>query len=47
MMLTRQIAEFQPFINCWRTDRKLYALTLACQTYAIVSADYHIHIILE
>ena len=43
MMLTRQIAEFQPFVNCWQTDRKLYTLTLAWQTYAIISADYHIY----
>ena len=47
MMLTGQIVEFHPFLNCWQADRKIYTLTLAWQTYTIISANYHIHIILE
>src|SRR5882762_2455845 len=29
MMLTRQIAEFQPFVNCWRTDNYINLYCLA------------------
>ena len=29
IILTRQIAEFQSFVNCWQPDGQLYCLTRA------------------
>jgi len=44
-MKTMAICYYTSSVLYLSTDR--YTLTLAWQTYAIISADYHIHTILE
>jgi hypothetical protein len=41
MVLTRQIAEFQPFVNCWQTDGQLYSLSRQTYEWDCVIRSYH------